>query len=298
MAKFLERIPDISIVESLADFICWDNTKIYPIYRSSFYLTSFFNDLWVNEIHDWTTRKIWVFNVLKKLSLDEIENVILKLVDPRLYKWDVEKMKMALSTMNNILLLDNIKVDFDKTKPVLRYEENSIYDLLWVWWVEEENFLNREYSVNIKWLWLSEEMYWILEIRIREIESCIKNNCNLSAIILIWSTLEWVFLNLAKNRAEEFNWSSLAPKDDKRVKTLSKWGLSNFIDVWHELWYIDLDIKKFSHSIREFRNYIHPYQQMKENFFPNHHTVKIWFQILKAVIDNLQLKQQECFQTN
>lgn len=60
--------------------------------------------------------------------------------------------------------------------------------------------------------------------------------------------------------------------------------MSNFIDVSYEVGFLKEDVKKFSHSLRDFRNYIHPYQQMSIGFQPDEHTAKICFQVLKAAL--------------
>ena len=44
------------------------------------------------------------------------------------------------------------------------------------------------------------------------------------------------------------------------------------------------DVQKFSHGLRDFRNYIHPYQQMASGFKPDEHTAKVCFQVLKAAL--------------
>ena len=63
--------------------------------------------------------------------------------------------------------------------------------------------------------------------------------------------------------------------------------LSNFIDVAYELGLLAEDVKKFSHTLRDFRNYIHPYQQMSSRFNPDKHTAKISWQVLKAALFQL-----------
>ena len=63
--------------------------------------------------------------------------------------------------------------------------------------------------------------------------------------------------------------------------------MSNFIDVSHKLGFLGLDVKKYSHSLRDFRNYIHPYQQMASRFNPDIETAKISWQVLKAAIIDL-----------
>ena len=47
---------------------------------------------------------------------------------------------------------------------------------------------------------------------------------------------------------------------------------------------LKLDVKTFSHGLRGFRNYIHPYEQMVSGFTPDEHTAKVCFQVLKAAL--------------
>jgi hypothetical protein len=58
--------------------------------------------------------------------------------------------------------------------------------------------------------------------------------------------------------------SSAAPKYAKtgRVKKLAAWRLAELIDAAHAVGLLALDVKKFSHVLGDFRNCIHPYQQM------------------------------------
>ncbi|MDI5805846.1 hypothetical protein MJK86_26200, partial [Salmonella enterica subsp. enterica serovar Kentucky] len=51
-----------------------------------------------------------------------------------------------------------------------------------------------------------------------------------------------------------------------------------------ELGLIEYDTYRFSHTLRDFRNYIHPYQQLSHQFNPREHTAKICLQVLKASI--------------
>ncbi|MCY4317652.1 MAG: hypothetical protein OXE76_00405, partial [Alphaproteobacteria bacterium] len=50
---------------------------------------------------------------------------------------------------------------------------------------------------------------------------------------------------------------------------------------------LKLDVKKFSHGLRDFRNYIHPYEQMVSGFTPDEHTAKVCFQVLRAALESL-----------
>ena len=68
------------------------------------------------------------------------------------------------------------------------------------------------------------------------------------------------------------------------MRKFPDWTLNNFIDVAAEVEILKQDVKKFSHVVRDFRNYIHPYQQMASRFSPDKQTALICLQVLKAAI--------------
>lgn len=70
------REENISFEIGLAERICGDNDK-YP-YRSSYYLTSFFQDLGFNYEHDGTTRRFWVRDVLLEMDVSQLSFIIEK----------------------------------------------------------------------------------------------------------------------------------------------------------------------------------------------------------------------------
>ena len=93
---------------------------------------------------------------------------------------------------------------------------------------------------------------------------------------------------MASANPQQFNQASNCPRDKLgAVKKFHEWTLAQFIDVAWELEYIGLDVKKFSHALRDFRNYIHPYAQMSSGFSPDNHTAEICLQVLKAAIVSL-----------
>lgn len=154
----------------------------------------------------------------------------------------------------------------------------------------EDEFLNQEFS-NIDLTLLNLEMQTeVITQRLQEIKNCLNSNSPLSVIFLCGSTLEGILLNLATQYKKEFNMSKSSPKKDGKVKQFYDWTLSDLINVSYEKNFIGLDIKNYSHSLRDFRNFIHPYQQMSLNFNPDIHTAKISWQVLQATIYKLSNK--------
>jgi hypothetical protein len=133
----------------------------------------------------------------------------------------------------------------------------------------------------------------VLEQRIFEVKKCLKIDVSLSAIFLCGSILEGILFGIAAKNLKQFNQASTCPRDKitGKTKPFGDWTLSNFIDVAHETGFIGLDVKKFSHSLRDFRNFIHPNEQLRHGFNPDQHTARISWQVLKAAMHDINKKQ-------
>ncbi|MBN8865527.1 MAG: hypothetical protein J0H92_19285 [Sphingobacteriales bacterium] len=153
----------------------------------------------------------------------------------------------------------------------------------------EDEFLKQDFGdITLKNLPLDSSMILILEGRLMEAFSALNNNASLSVIFMCGSILEGALLGIALKNPKTFNTSNSAPKDKEgRTRQFQDWSLGHFIDVSCEVGLLKIDIKKFSHSLRDFRNYIHPYMQMASGFNPDLHTAKICMQVLKAAIADL-----------
>ncbi|MDP3720056.1 MAG: hypothetical protein Q8T13_20030 [Acidobacteriota bacterium] len=149
-----------------------------------------------------------------------------------------------------------------------------------------DNFLEKEFTIpNLHKLPVESQVAAIVEARLTEARVALKAGANLSVIFLCGSVLEAVLLGAAQKEPQKFNCSSAAPKDrNGAVKPFHGWSLAEFIDVACDVQLLQPDVKKFSHGLRDFRNYIHPYQQMISGFTPDEHTAKVCFQVLKAAL--------------
>ncbi|RTY88449.1 hypothetical protein EKL32_25120 [Flavobacterium sp. GSN2] len=151
-------------------------------------------------------------------------------------------------------------------------------------------FLNKEFKeISLFKLNIDSTVTEILSKRLIEINKNIQSDAPLSVIIMCGSVLEGILLGVATSKMQEFNQSNSSPKNKETGKVLPfhKWTLSNFIDVAHNIGILGLDVKKYSHNLRDFRNYIHPYEQMSSGFNPDIDTAKISWQVLKAGISDL-----------
>jgi hypothetical protein len=157
---------------------------------------------------------------------------------------------------------------------------------------QEDTFLQRQVDETaLDLLQLPTSVMEVIEQRVVEIKKCLKADAPLSVIFLSGSVLEGILLNVATLYPSKFNQSNSSPKDKSgKVKSFPEWSLNSFIEVSYELGYIGLDVKKHSHSLRDFRNYIHPFAQMSSGFKPDSHTADISWKVLKAAMHDIYQK--------
>lgn len=148
------------------------------------------------------------------------------------------------------------------------------------------DFLHSEFTIpNIQKLPIEALAIPIIEKRLAEAKTALSAGAHLSVIFLCGSVLEAILLGAAQKDPMSFNRTNSSPKgNDGSIKRFHEWNLSNFIDAACEIGLLKPDVKKFSHGLRDFRNYIHPYEQMASGFTPDEHTAKVCFQVLKAAL--------------
>ena len=153
----------------------------------------------------------------------------------------------------------------------------------------EAAFINKEFpSLSLSPIVSDPALLNALDKRIEEIKHSLLR-APLATIFLCGSTLEGLLLDTGIANIQHFNTAKAAPchKETGKVLQLHEWTLAALIDVAHELGMLSLDIKKHGHSLRDFRNYIHPRQQIASKFSPDAHTAKISWQVLQAAIADL-----------
>jgi hypothetical protein len=149
-----------------------------------------------------------------------------------------------------------------------------------------DDFLHHEFTIpNIEKLPIEALAVPVVEGRLAEARTALGAGAYLSVIFLCGSVLEAVLLGAAQTEPARFNQAVSSPKAaDGNVKRFHEWSLAQFIDTACEVGLLKPDVKKFSHGLRDFRNYIHPYEQMVSGFTPDEHTAKVCFQVLKAAL--------------
>lgn len=108
---------DESTLDKIAEFICGDKS-IYPEYQSSSKITSFFERAGLPQfVHDGTTRQLWVLERLKECNREQLATVLKRLASPKEYGGDREKIKTALTQLNEIFYVEGFKIKLEGSEP-------------------------------------------------------------------------------------------------------------------------------------------------------------------------------------
>lgn len=279
-------------LEKLRDIINGDGTADY---RKGYQLVSFFNELGFKDVYEQGFPSRWVYtdDRLQKINgTPELDKCIRNAFAVVNYIGRIPELDAIIADFNQYLAFDkwsvvrnNDTITFKRLEKVIVDETSKKMGSE----MKEDEFLRLTFKVDVNALGLDTNIGDIIKLRLKEVESCIGNEAPLASILLIGSIMEGILLGTALTYPKQFNQSQSAPKnkDTGQVRKFPDWTLSNFIDVASEIGILKTDVKNFSHVVRDFRNYIHPYEQMSSRFFPDKQTALICFQVLKAAINQI-----------
>lgn len=210
--------------------------------------------------------------------------------------WEQESDRIVAKVLSEMLDLYETNCDLEDLEPnskVLKKCRDIVSKLAGTQTtsitIGEDSFLEQEFTIpNIDKLPVEAQVASIIDARLNEARIALQAGAYLSVIFLCGSVLEGVLLGVARENPKKFNSSPASPKgEDGKVRPFHKWNLAQFIDTACDIQLLKPDEKKFSHGLRDFRNYIHPYEQMDSGFTPDKYTAELCFQVLKAALASL-----------
>lgn len=289
----MEKVIEVEIMilsnktlEKLTSIINGDGTDDY---RKGYQLVNFFNDLGFNDTYGSGFPARWSYTNEKLQTINgtpELDKCIKKTFAVVDFIGRIKYLDDLIADFNQYLAFDKWKliranevITFKRLDKVVIEETKDVLSS------DEDEFMKRSFNINIDLLGLESSVNSIISNRLTEVETCIKSGAPLAAVIMMGSILEGILLGLASSYPRQFNQTHCAPKDPGgNVKKFQDWTLNNFIEASFEIGLIKQDVKKFSHVVRDFRNYIHPYSQLASKFSPDEQTALICLQVLKAAI--------------
>lgn len=265
------------------------------VYRKGAELVAFFNQLGFSDRYGqgFPSRSSYTYDKLQLINgKPELDKCIKNIFAPINFINEEERLLNCITEFNKYLSFDGWEISVKGKEieihhckgPNIEEELNKMKNSSCN---SETDFLKMEFNdFNIDQLPIMDTVKPLIQNRMQELEHCFEAKAYLSSIIIAGSILEGILLGVGQAYPKQFNQSKSAPiaKETGKVKSLHEWSLNEMINTAHDIGIIKEDVKKFSHVLRDFRNYIHPFQQMATQFFPDEHTAKICFQVLKAAI--------------
>ena len=275
-------------------------------YRKGPELVDFFNNLGFRDVYKWgggfPSRSTFTESHLSSInSKPEIEKAIKIAFAPRDFDGDRQKYDECVERFNRELRFDGWEIYFDESlnevsfkrvKPPSQFSSLQKSQTAKVTEETEESFLQKQFvNIDVDRIVEIPEVLAIIKSRLSELKKCMSNGAALSSLFLIGSVLEGVLLAVAMKQPAKFAAAKTAIKDRTgKAIEIPNWKLNALIDTARELGYVKEDVHRFCHYVRDYRNYIHPYEQYSQRFEPDVNTVNIAFQVLKGAVAQINEK--------
>ncbi|WP_216894131.1 hypothetical protein [Nocardia alni] len=127
--------------------------------------------------------------------------------------------------------------------------------------------------------------------RAAEARICQRSGAYTMAVIAIGSFVEGMLLTMLTERDEECRNNRFVDPQGKLV-TSRQPNLAMLIDTAHAHGWIQLDAKTFMHTVRNFRNYIHPGKELADNPDFDNDSVGLCWAPLQAMLNDLEQRFQ------
>ena len=126
----------------------------------------------------------------------------------------------------------------------------------------------------------------LLVERMEEAHRDIAAQAYLSAIFMCGSVLEGMCLGYGNTHKKEVN-QAYAARYGQPPPKFREWKLAQWIEVLEDLGVYSVTIAKFGHALRDFRNYIHPGEQLAADFHADGHAARISFHVVVAAASDM-----------
>jgi hypothetical protein len=125
---------------------------------------------------------------------------------------------------------------------------------------------------------------YILERDFYEIQRAFISQCWKSVIILCGGAIEAILTDLLLANSPQAQTNSKAPSKPD----ITRWDLSDLIKVSVDLDLVSPGVDKLSHSLREYRNLVHPGNEIRKNLTFDAEEAKIALEVLNIVYRDLK----------
>jgi hypothetical protein len=279
---------DASTLEAVAEMICGSGEgsgggyQSPCPYRTKSQLFDLFRRAGVEPQGESSTRKWFVLEALQAVNGTEfLDRLLLRLAYPKEYRGDAEVTGIVIDHLNQLLQVEGWEIVLQGIDPKIRATKAAASP-------PKPKEKPIEISPDFKKLIQDYSLVEILSLRWEEAQKCVRAGAYLAGVVMMGSILEGILLYRVENEPQTANKASCSPKDRTgKTKHIQDWGLAAMIDVAHEVGWLQGDVKRFSHALRESRNIVHPYVQRLLSDRPDNDTCSICWQVVRAAVADL-----------
>ncbi len=123
------------------------------------------------------------------------------------------------------------------------------------------------------------ELRKIVERDYSEIQRALIAGCNKSVIILAGSAIEAILVDCLLADEARARGSRKAPTETD----IRRWDLNDLINVGVDLNIVTIGVEKLSHSVRQYRNLVHPGNEIRNNLVFDKEEAKIAVEVLHII---------------
>ncbi len=284
----MKRIDD-STLEAIAELICGSGAgagggyESPGPYRTMAEINGFFKRAGIKPQGQSSTRKWFVLEALQSINgTNSLDKALLRLASPKEYRGDSVVTQKVVDYLNRYLQVEGLEVDLIGVEPRVQSRRASAD-------IPKPQATPLDTPLDFRRLVEDGSLAEVLSLRWQEAQKCVNAEAYLAAVVMMGSILEGVLLHKLEANPAAGNQANRAPKDPHtgKPKPFHEWGLSALIDVAHELRWLQGDVTRFSHALRESRNIVHPYVERLHPDRPDRDTCAICWQVVRAAVADL-----------
>lgn len=272
---------DAKTIERIAEVIVDIGS---PYERKGYQLAELLKNAgWANPPeYDGSPRVPWLVEQLTERADNraEIERLLCRVCDPIEYDEGMAIAEEFRHVINEKLAPEGLAVVYISGRPVIgRLDADA----------DEATFSEpADFRRRLERLLSDPVSIDMLMNRLEETRICEANGAYTMAVIGIGSIVEGLLLELLVERDEEFRTKGVPDSTGKRWISPDRIPLARLIDIAHQRDWIQLDATKFMHTVRDFRNFIHPRKELAERPRFDRDSVRLCWAPVQALLNDLE----------
>ncbi|MFQ6331592.1 hypothetical protein ACLMAL_36475 (plasmid) [Nocardia sp. CWNU-33] len=233
--------------------------------------------------YDGTPRIPWLIEQLEEREdqARDLERLLCRVCDPLEYDDGASAARVFRDAINVVLEAEGLVVLDTGGRPVIA--ELSAQG------TGPTNAEPHDLDARVRRLIAHPQTSEMLIKRAGEARICQHSGAYTMAVIAIGSLVEGMLLTMLTERDDRCRNHRFVDRDGKFV-TNRQPNLASLIDTAHACGWIQLDAKTFMHSVRNFRNYIHPGKELADNPDFDNDSVGLCWAPLQAMLNDLEQK--------